>query len=81
MNRPACDLDEAVDAWLQAYKGYQEYLRASEVLFMTFARNWPGSRRGLADAFAAFRESLITECGYKRLEVTEFYPTRNPRPR
>jgi hypothetical protein len=77
MNSPACNLDEALEAWLQAYEGYQEYLRASEALYMAFAHNWRGSRRSLAEAFDAYRESLINECKYKHLEVTEVYRNRN----
>jgi hypothetical protein len=73
-----CDSDAAVEAWLQAYEGYQEYLRASEVLYIAFAHNWRSPRRSLAEAFTAFRESLITKCEYKHLEVTEIYPTRSP---
>jgi hypothetical protein len=81
MNEPACDLDGAVEAWLQAYEGYRDYLRASEVLYTAFANGWRGSRRSLVEAFAVFRESLITECEYKILEVTEVHPTRNLRPK
>lgn len=79
MNEPAYDFEEAVEAWRRAYAGYREYLRASEVLYMAFAHNWRGPRRSLTEAFAAFREFLITEGQYRHPEVAEVYPISNLR--
>lgn len=78
MDQPDCDLNGAVDAWLQAYVEYRGYLRATEALYVAFAHKWPGSRRSLTEAFAAFRESLVNEGGYKHLDVIEIYPNSDP---
>jgi hypothetical protein len=72
-------LNAAIDEWIEAYGGYQKFLAATEALYVLFADNWLGPRRGLADAFAAFRESLINECHDEHLEVTGVCPNRNPR--
>ena len=78
MVEPACDrdLEAAVEAWLHAYAGYQNYLQASENLYTVFAHSWHGSRRGLAEAFDAFRQSLAHERGYKPLELSSDNPNK-----
>jgi len=79
MDRPDSDLNGAVEAWLQAHVGYQRYLRATEALYAAFARNWPGSRRSLVEAFAVFRESLVNDGEYKHLDVIEIHPNSDQR--
>ena len=63
-------LNAAIEEWIEAYGGYQKFLAATEALYVLFADNWLGPRRGVADAFAAFRDSLINECAHSHPEVT-----------
>ena len=74
------DLDSVIEDYLEAYRGYQKFLKASETLYVVFAKNWGGPSRHCAEAFAAFTENLRKEWAYKHLEVTEVYPNRNPNP-
>lgn len=79
MVEPAYDLEAAVEAWLRAYSGYQNYLKASENLYTVFAHSWHGSRRSLAEAFDAFRQDLAREHGCKLLEVNSINPNDRSR--
>jgi hypothetical protein len=72
------DLDSAINDYLDAYKGYQKFLKASETLYLVFASNWGGSHRHCADAYATFTESLRKDWTYKHLDVSEVIPSLNP---
>jgi hypothetical protein len=72
------EMDEAVERWLDAYRGHERYLVATENLFAVFARSWQGSRRYLSEGFAEFRTALLKEHGYKHLEVVAAFPKRSP---
>lgn len=75
------DLDAAVEAWLDAYAGYQKFLNATENLFAVFADGWCGPRRGLVEAFDSFRAALLRDSGRSLSEVNEVYPQpRQERP-
>jgi hypothetical protein len=78
MKNPKADLDEAIERWLDSYRGYQDYLTATETLFKVFAENWRGWPRSLTEAFATFREALLTDSKFNPLEVSEVYPHRRP---
>lgn len=53
------EMDEAIEQWLEAHQGYQDFLAATETLYNVFVRTWQGSRRNLAEAFTDFREALL----------------------
>jgi hypothetical protein len=69
-------MEEAVADWLESCEGHKRYLAATQRLFTVFARSWQGSRRYLAEAFTDYREALLRDSGYKHLEVTEVFQTR-----
>lgn len=72
------DLDTAIDDYLEAYRGYQKFLKANETLYLLFASNWGGSPQHCAEAYATFNESLRKDWTYKHLDVKEVIPIRNP---
>ena len=76
MNQAQSEMEEAVADWLESCEGHKRYLAATQRLFTVFARSWQGSRRYLAEAFTDYREALLRDSGYKHLEVTEVFPTR-----
>lgn len=72
------DLDSAIEDYLEAYRGYQKFLKASETLYLVFASSGCGSPRHCAEAFATFTENLCKDWTFKNLGVAEAYPNRNP---
>ena len=72
------DLDSAIEDYLEAYRGYQKFLKASETLYLVFASSWCGSPRHCADAYATFTESLRKDWTHRNLGVADVYPNRNP---
>jgi hypothetical protein len=77
METPLVDLDSAINDYLEAYKGFQKYLKASETLYLVFVSSWCGSPRHCAEAFATFSESLRKQWTFKHLDVSEVIPSRN----
>ena len=75
MEKPTVDLNKEVEAWLSAYESFKKYVTATENLYIMFASRWCGPRRGLPEAFAAFRKALV-EGEYKHLEVDGGLPDR-----
>jgi hypothetical protein len=53
------DLDAAIREYLESVAGYENYLKATENLFNVFVKGWCGSRRDVAEAFTAFRRTLV----------------------
>lgn len=78
MREAQAEMDKAVAAWLESHRAYTRYLADTEALFEIFASAWQGSPRALAEAFTSYREALLTENGYSRSEVRDFYPCRQP---
>ena len=72
------DLDSAINDYLEAYRGHQKFLKASEALYTVFASSWCGSPRHCAEAFTAFIESLQKDWTYKHLDVSGVIPSRSP---
>ena len=68
------EMDEAVADWLESCKGHEHYLTATENLFEVFARSWQGSRRYVTEAFTHYREALLKEHGFKRVDVVAVLP-------
>lgn len=72
------DLDAAVEAWLNAQAGFQQYVEATEELFRIYSEGWCGPRRALAGSFDNFRAALLRDAGYSLKEVNEAYPEQRP---
>jgi hypothetical protein len=72
------DLDSAIEDYLEAYRGYQKFLKANETLYRVFSSSWCGSPRHCAEAYATFTESLQRDWTFKSLGVAEVCPGRNP---
>jgi len=79
MTQAQTEMDEAIEEWLNARRGHERYLAATENLFEVFARSWPGPRRYVSEAFAEFRTALLSEQGFKHLEPVVVFPRRNPK--
>jgi hypothetical protein len=78
MNKAQREMDEAVAEWLEAHRGYERYLAATQTLYTVFAETFSGYRGGVLEAFAAFREALLKEHEFKHLEVVTVFPRRRP---
>jgi hypothetical protein len=78
MRQAQAEMDKAVASWLESHRAYTKYLADTEVLFELFASAWRGSPRGLAEAFASYREALLAVNGYSHSEIRDFYPRRQP---
>lgn len=74
------ELDSAIEEYLEAYKGYQKFLKASETLYLVFASSWGGSPRHCAEAYATFTESLRKGWTCDHLGVVDVIPSRNSWP-
>ncbi|MGO9323524.1 MAG: hypothetical protein ACLP07_03100 [Terracidiphilus sp.] len=74
MSQAQREMDEAVADWLESHKRHERYLTATENLFEVFARSWQGSRRYVTEAFTDYREALLKEHGFNRLEVVRVLP-------
>jgi hypothetical protein len=74
MKNARSEMDEAVADWLEAYRGHERYLSATERLFGVFSRSWQGSPRYLAEAFSDYREALLRESGHSPSQVAEVFP-------
>jgi hypothetical protein len=75
LEKPSLDLDVVVKEWVEAFEGHQRYLAATEELFRAFASGWQGPRRGLLEAFSAYRDALAREASLDHLEVRAAFPT------
>ncbi len=45
MKKPAAELDEAAQEWLDCYDARKKYVAATKKLFCAFAAGWNGPRR------------------------------------
>lgn len=73
MKNPQSAIDEAVEEWLESYRGHERYLAATERLFTVFAQSWQGSRRYVAEAFTEFRTALLTENGHEHIDAVKVF--------
>ena len=78
MTKAQRELEEASLEWLEALKGHNRYLAATERLFKIYSSSWYSSRRNLSESFTEFREALLRESGYSHQQVKEVFPTQRP---
>lgn len=78
MKQRKAEIEVAIEGWLQAYDGYEQYLAATERLYIVFAHSWQGPRRYLAEAFTEFRKVLVRSSVYSHLDITDVHPNRHP---